>query len=177
LRYRKTPVRVLLSPDTAWFAATDIFAANHRRTDRASLSRIDCAHLDLKTFPSPTGPVRLTAVSPLGVATIAKELPAPLDRMLDAWVRREANQLADLHGFPRLELTLLADNTLPVRPLTHWNSYFPWQELSRHHPTVYRNAVDLTDPALFDDDPALPPHDPEGDQASFRARWGLEAAA
>jgi hypothetical protein len=169
LKYGKRTIRVLLSPQGPWFAATDLFAANRHRTNRSALARIAPAHLKLETFPSDAGPVRLTAVSPLGAATIAKVLNPPQDGMLDAWVRREANNLADQHGFPRLELSLLADGTLPVRPRASHANYQQWRDLQRQTPVVYRLEADLDEPALFDEDPSLPPHDPQAGSAAIQA--------
>lgn len=168
LNFGKAPVRVLLAPDGLWFPAADIFAANSRRTDRDCLARFAPEHLRIETFPSDAGPVRLTAVSPLGAVTIAADLPPPKDRIFDAWVRREANLLADAHGFPRLELTLLATGMLPVKPRAAHDSYQQWKDLQRRNPVVYRLEWDPYMPALFDDDPSLPPHDPTGNTKAFQ---------
>lgn len=161
LSYGKKPIRVLIYPDGIWFAAHDIYAANRRVTDRTCLASFDPDHLRLETFPSAAGSIRLSAVTPLGVATIAKYLGPPSDRMLDGWVRRVANELADAHCLPRLELTLLADQTLPVQPKCVHSNYLPWLDLSTANPVIRQLAPDPHDPALVDDDPSLPPHDPE----------------
>jgi len=173
LNYGRAPIRVLVSSTHAWFCATDVFHANRRKTDRAWLSHFSPEHLSLEEFRSDAGSVRLTSVSPLGVATIAKALASPLDRALDAWARREANQLAAIHGFPRLEISLLADGTHPVRPRATHEKYEAWEVLSALHPRPLRNPRNPLHPALFDEDPSLPPHDPAGDRARLSALLGL----
>lgn len=177
LNYGKKPVRVLLSSGRLWFAAVDVFHANRRKTDRGLLAHFAPEHLQLETFPSEAGPVRLTAVSPLGVATIASDLPSPQNRALDAWVRREVNMLAETHDLPRLGWTLLADNTLPVRPRATHSGYEAWKVLQSFHPRPRRNPYDPKQPALFDDDPSLPPHDPDAGRAAIAALMAAGAAA
>lgn len=96
--------------------------------------------------------------------------------MFDNWVRRETNVLAGTYGSPMMHMTLLADGTLPAKPKAFQDSYEAWKVMETLHPRPQRNAWDPMQPALFDEDPSLPPHDPEGDRARFRAMFGLDDA-
>jgi hypothetical protein len=174
LSYGKAAVRALASSEGLWFCAADLFHANRYKTDRAYLAHMSPDHLSIQAFPAENGSLKLTAVSPLGAATIAKAFPSPRHRATDAWVRRETSRLAQEHGFPPLPLSLLADNTLPVRPKATHDRYEAWKELARLHPQPTRRRWDPVQPALFDEDPSLPPHDPIGDRARFRAKYGLD---
>ncbi|MHC9417680.1 hypothetical protein ACYZX9_03670 [Sphingomonas citri] len=155
LSYGRKPMRVLVDETGLWLPASDLFALLRRTTDRRALSRFSPEHLALKTFESPSGPQRLTAVSPLGAVTIAKLAGPPVDRMLDLWSRRHLNDLATQHGLPALSLTLLADNTLPVKPRTSHSDYMPWHELKWASGSARRNPPNPLAPALFDEDPVL----------------------
>ena len=169
LSYGKKPIRVLVSSEGAWFAAADIYAAHQRYTDRSFLAHFAPEHLKLATFPNGEGTIRLTAVSPLGVATIATSVGPPRDRMLDGWVRREANKLASEFGFAPLNLSLVADGCLPAKPLVSHDRYADWCALKEDNPGAHRRQANLEEPALFDQDPKIRPHDPAGDRERSRA--------
>lgn len=167
----KKPIRVIIDDTGIWLAASDLFTAANRRTDRGILACFAPEHLKLLTFQSETGPIRLTAVSPLGAATIAKYLNAThsLSRIIDAWVRRETGTLADEFGFPRLAMTLLADGSFPVRPQARSDAYEAWDLLTHLHSVERKRPRDPYNPALYDEDKSVPPHDPDRDRAAFEA--------
>lgn len=169
LSYGEASLRVLVSAERVAFAATDLFALNSRRTDRALLAHFDPLHLSLETFASEAGPVRLTAVSPLGVATIAADMPFPLCRILDSWVRKTMRKLSEELGCPALEWTLLADGRLPIQPRSYDDRYGPWSDLKRRYPHGEPRPANLYEPCLFDEDPSLPRHDPDADLPAFNA--------
>jgi len=169
LTYARKPLRVLVSGAGAWFAAHDIFAAHRLHTNRSALSHFDPAHLKLETFSSDAGPVRLTAVSPLGVATIAKlfsHLPA---RLLDGWVRRIPRELATAHGFEPLGWSLLADGMLPAKPKAYTEAADAWKALRAQHPHPVRRPSNIHAPELFDEDPSIRRHDPQATADAFAA--------
>lgn len=161
LQYAKMPLRVLVSPEGVWFCCKDLYAAHGRQTDRAALAHFDPVHLKLATFTSDAGPVRLTAVSPLGVATIAESLSYHEGRILDAWVRKTSRRLGEEYGFSDLEMTQLANGRHPVKPHAYSEHSDAWYRLQI--PTVLPRRANLHEPALYDDDPDLPPHDPAAD--------------
>jgi len=171
LTYGKKPIRVLIVDDKAWFAAADVFAAMKCRTDRPCLARMAPEHLRLLTFDSPAGPVRLTAVSPLGVATIAATFIRPVDLMLDGWVRRVTAELSEEHGIEPLPYCMLADDRLPAKPRGYADLIFPWKKLEfeAQRLRIRRREPNLYEPALFDDDPSLPPHNPDAQQGRVAA--------
>lgn len=169
LPYGKAALRVLVSPDGAWFAAKDLYEVHGRRTDRADLAHFAPEHLKLATFQSDEGPVLLTAVSSLGVATIASRLPFPQNRILDAWIRKTARRLAEEHGCPPLEMVQLADGLPPVKPHQYSDHSDAWYKLALQGPQVEPRSANLHEPALFDEDPELPPHDPSADLPKFAA--------
>jgi hypothetical protein len=168
LTYARKPVRIVTDRDGLWIAATDLYNLARRNTDRRYLSHFDPYHLKLVTFASEAGPVRLTAVSPLGAVTIAKGLGYPYNRMMDAWVRRVADEIAAEVGHPLMGYNLLADGTLPERPRASSDLYLQWKELEgrwkaeRFQPNPY-------EPSLFDDDPVLRTYDPAGDRVKTSA--------
>lgn len=168
LTYTRKPVRTVTDWDGVWLAATDLYNAGRRRTDRKYLSHFDPAHLKLVTFSSEAGPVRLTAVSPLGALTIAKGLGHPYHHMMDAWVRRVTNEIAAEAGHPLLSYGLLADGSLPERPKLSSDLYEQWQELKTRE-GVERFKANPYEPSLFDDDPGLRKYDPAGDSARASA--------
>lgn len=173
LSYSRIPVRVIVHDDGIWWAASDLYRATRRYTDRDHLACFDPVHLRLLTFSSPEGPVRLTAVSPLGAATIATTLPSNQARMFDGWVRKHSNALAAETGHLRLELSLGADGALPVKPKPYTDAADAWKELRAQHPTASRRHGNRFEPALFDEDPTVRPHDPVGDGERFHA-WLAE---
>jgi hypothetical protein len=161
LSYGKKPIRARIEAGSLWCAATDVYAALRMYTDRRTLATFDIAHLALVSFPAPSGGrINLTAITPLGVATIATTLAPPMNRILASWARKQANQLADEHGIRRLEMTLLADGTLPPKPRVLDDNYQPWLELQRRNPTLYKWPVELDDPALDDEDTNVAPPPP-----------------
>lgn len=168
LTYTRKPVRIITDWDGVWLAATDLYNAARRRTDRKYLSHFDPSHLKLVTFSSEAGPVRLTAVSPVGALTIAKALGYPYHHMMDSWARRVANEIAAEVGHPLLGYGLLADGTLPERPKSSNDLYEQWKELEARG-NVERFKANPYEPALFDDDPALRTYDPAGDRARASA--------
>lgn len=160
LTFKRKPVRVLIEPSGIWLPASDLFALFERRTNRRALSRFSPEHLALKTFDGAAGPHRLTSVSPLGAVTIAKLAGPPVDRMLDGWARRNLNEIAEQHGLAPLSLTLLADNTMPVKPPAQYDSLDSWVALRLENLNPRQNPPDPHAPALFDDDPVLGPYHP-----------------
>jgi len=175
--YGSKPVRALVSRESLWFAACDVFHSNRLSTNRNLLARFNPTHLSLQTFGSDAGPVRLTAVTPLGVATIAGSLGHLPARLLDGWVRRVTRELAAEHGFEPLGWTLLADGTLPARPKANTDAAEAWKALKALHPHPSQRKPNRDELALFDEDPSLPPHDPEGDRRRFQASLAEGAAA
>lgn len=161
ITFSRKPIRILIDEDGIWLAAHDIFAAARLKTDRNILAHFDPEHLKLLTFQSEAGPIRLTAVSPLGAATIAKYLHHPTGRFMDSWVRRVTGELADEFGLPRLTLSLLADWSFPVKPRVASANYLPWHDLRWLYTAEPRRPKDTRHPALFDEDPSIPPHDPD----------------
>ncbi|WP_333571499.1 hypothetical protein [Sphingomonas sp.] len=170
LTYRKKPIRVRVCAAGAFYAAHDIYLAHRRRVDRKFLSRFDPAHLRLETFMGDDGPIKLTAVTCLGVATIATDVGAVSDRMLDGWVRRNSAELADEFGFGPLGLTLCANGTLPAKPLVSHDRYEAWKNLRDVSGPIHLFPSNLHEPALFDEDPILGAHDPDGDAAKAEAQ-------
>ncbi|MGK6323467.1 hypothetical protein ACMGDM_10285 [Sphingomonas sp. DT-51] len=160
LTFKREAVRVLIEPSGIWLPAADLFALFERRTNRRALSRFSPDHLALKAFDGPAGPHRLTSVSPLGAVTIAKLAAPPVDRMLDGWARRNLNEIAEQHGLAPLSLTLLADNTMPVKPPAYYDSFDTWGALRLENFDARQNPPDPHAPALFDDDPVLGPYHP-----------------
>jgi hypothetical protein len=173
LQYAKMPVRVLASTEGVWFCCKDLYAAHDRQTDRAALAHFDPGHLKLATFASPAGPIRLTAVSPLGCATIAASLPYYAGRILDAWVRKTSRRLAEEFAFAPMEMTLLADGRLPVKPHPYADHADAWYRVAIQHPRGEPRSANFNEPALFDDDPDLPPFEPKGLQSRHAPRSGL----
>lgn len=168
LTYTRKPVRIVTDHDGLWIAATDLYNLARRNTDRRYLSHFDPYHLKLVTFASEAGPIRLTAVSPLGAITIAKGLGYPYNKMLDSWLRRVTDEIADEVGLPAVGYGLLADGTLPERPRLGSDNYLPWKELERRW-KAERFEANAHEPSLFDDDPAIKPYDPAGDSARASA--------
>lgn len=167
LLYGKKPIRAVLDHHGIWYSASDIYLANRRFTDRDCLSRIDPTHLRLHSFPAETGTVLLTSVTPAGALTIARWLPPKLDRIMDAWVRRETNRLAADHGLPPLGMELLPDHSLPVRPKVSHDLWVAWKDLQRDH-RGYRSPRRRDEPALQDEDTNISPHDsPDAQGRSF----------
>lgn len=173
LSYSRIPVRLIVNDEGIWWAASDLYRATRRYTDRTHLACFDPAHLRLLTFSSPEGPVRLTAVSSLGAATIATTLPSNQARMLAGWVRKHNNALAAEAGHPRLELSLGADGALPVKPKAYTDADDAWKHLRAQHPNASRRPANRFEPALFDEDPTVLPHDPAGDDERFHT-WMAE---
>ena len=164
-------MRVLVSPEGSWWAAKDIYEAHGRPTDRAALAHFAPEHLKLANFTSEEGPVLLTAISPLGVATIAERLPFPQRRILDGFARKTSRAFAEEFGSPPLEMVFLANGKPPVKPRD--NSYLEddWYTLTFGRPHGFRREPNFHEPALADEDPALPPYDPEAALAqSLRRR-------
>jgi hypothetical protein len=157
LNYGKKFIRALACTSGLWIAASDIYAANRLWTDRDCLARLAPEHLQLRAFPSDSGPVQLAAVSPLGALTIAKYLPPTVGRIVDAWTRREASRLADEIGFPPLGMDWLADRTLPLKPRVSSDLYPSWKDLERIIPKAKRLPPDWTNPALADEDTNVGP--------------------
>jgi hypothetical protein len=176
LSYGKKPIRALLDEDGLWLAATDLYAANRLWTDRDTLARFGPEHLRLLSFPSEAGPVRLTAVSPLGALTVAAYLKGwKQGRILDAWVRRETNRLAEEHGFAPLGMEFLADRTMPERPRVSSSLYLPWHELRSHSYGLERREANPDEPALVDEDQNFPEpvseEERKASKAAFDAAW------
>ncbi len=93
--------------------------------------------------------------------TIAQDPPFPHCRNLDGFVRNRTRELAEEFCREPLEMTLLADNSMPVQPGVVSPLYLPFKDLQRtggHR--ARRREPDLHNPSLFDEDPNLPPHDP-----------------
>jgi len=157
LSYAKAPLRVLIASDGLWFCCKDLFRAHGLPVDRSVLARFDPEHLKLASFSTEEGPIVLTAVSPLGVATIAASLPFPKNRILDAWVRKATRPLAAEHGFDPLEMTLLADGRLPVKHRPYSALEDEWYSLAIRFPHGDPRRANPDEPALFDQDPDLPP--------------------
>lgn len=152
LMFAKNPVRVVSDGDQVWFAAVDLYETCNRHTDKRHLACFDRAHLRLHTLHTDTGRRRLTLVSTLGALTVASGLPAPADRMMDAWVRKQVAAL----GYDRPPMTLGADGALPARPKTTWLAFDDWEALAAKYPDARRNppAPDVAE--LDDDDITVP---------------------
>lgn len=158
LSFSRKPIRLIIDDDGIWFAARDLFNVRRREPERSILGRFRPEHLKLLSFSGNDSSARLICVSPLGAATIAKYLGAPLDRMLDGWVRNRTGEIATEFGRDPLGMTLLADDTLPVQPRFASDLYFPFDELRHHYgyrPTpLSPNKQAL---ALLDEDADLRP--------------------
>lgn len=174
---KKKTIRVIINDRGVWLAAYDLYAAAHRYTDRGQLSHFSPDHLALLEFPSDAGPLKLTAVSPLGALTVAASLPMPVGRILEAWVRREVNLLCREFGYSPLVLSLLADNTMPIRPRVLHEDYAAWHELNNRYPRGPRFPANLQEPALFDEDPGLGAYDPERGKAVIESLMAAGEAA
>jgi hypothetical protein len=170
LSYRKKPIRVRVSQHGAFYAAHDVYGAHNRRVDRSFLSRFDPAHLSLETFSGDDGPIKLTSVSCLGVVTIATNLGAVNDRMLDGWARRVSAELAQEFGFAPVELTLCANGGLPAKPMVQHERYDAWRQLRHASGPLALRPANRLEPALFDEDPILGVHDPVGAAAALAAK-------
>ncbi|VXD02816.1 hypothetical protein [Sphingomonas sp. 8AM] len=164
LTYTRKPIRIVTNEAGIWLAAADLYALARKPVDRRYLAHFDPAHLQIIPFSSDAGRVRLTAVSPLGAVTVAKGLGYPYDRMLDAFLRRVTDEIAAEAGHDDLGYTLLADGTHPTRPRADHDNYLPWHDLTRTQ-RGKRHPIDLSQAALFDDDPVAGPHDPIGEAA------------
>jgi len=170
LNYSRKTIRALVSSEGIWWAAADIYAAHNRRTERGDLARMSPDHLRLCTFATDAGPVVLTCVSLEGVAAIALGLPSPTDRILHGWARKQAAVLTGQHGFPPPALCLTADGRLPVRPpYKQAEAYEAWKKLAAQHPDAKRRPANPYEPSLYDQDPSLPPHDPEAGVSAITA--------
>ena len=156
LSFSRKPIRLVIDDDGTWFVARDLFKVRRREPERSILARFRPEHLKLLPCPSGDSSPLLTAVSPLGAATIAKYIGAPFDRMLDGWVRNRAKEVAAEFGREPLGMSLLADDTLPVQPRVVSDLYIPFAELRRQYGYCPRplppNKQAL---AILDEDPDL----------------------
>jgi hypothetical protein len=164
LIFSRRRVRAVVRQGALWFAATDLFQIRHLYTDRKLLSRFGSEHLAIHDFGPEGSPCRLTIVSALGAATVAKALPPPMDRMLDAWVRKRAAELGTSGDMP---MTLLADGTLPVRPKAHTHAHDAWWNLKAFHPSPVQRPPVSDAPELVDDDDNV--RQPESTGGTFMA--------
>lgn len=170
LSYRNKPIRVRVSHHGAFYAAHDIYGAHRWKVDRNFLSRFDPAHLSLETFSGDGGPIKLTAVSCLGVVTIATSIGAVNDRMLDGWARRVSAELAQEFGFTPVELTLCANGSLPAKPLVRHDRYEAWRQLRDSSGPITLRPANRLEATLFDEDPILGVYDPVGAAAALAAK-------